>query len=475
VSGLLRDTRVHRVITDDVETSLYSLNKALAAHREAWRHVGRSTNTTPEQRSIDDLKRGRAASLDAQYEEKSWRDEMKERSQLWRERARPGLYGALFGPEEMKVLVSNLTRWTHRLRQSLEILFMGIGPPHPEYRKTRQAAILGVQEILERQHRAEAEPTEDYNALHGALRDAVSTDPFSHGLTKTIYDDGGDEFDVLVEPRSDLETPTEYMSHLTWLLQAPHRTDVAVKSDAQDGYQLHTLSCMGFIDDPLNTRSLIVYRSPQSHPWASNPPSLHDIILRGHTARPSIGSRFLTARALVTTLLETHASGWIHGNLTSRSIAMLPRSITDLELSPFLVGWGVLQPHDATHFSLEGNLYRHHDRFGRPSSEYSNNHEIYSLGVVLLELGLWRTMSGIFARRIEKFPHFGIAQQDELFGRIHNGLLDWANSVEIEREMGKGFAEVVLKCLTWHYEDAVEGMIEFRGQVVDVLTAGCGL
>ena len=475
MTGLLRDSRVHRKLSSDIESSLYSLNKSLAAHREAWRHVGRNLTTSAGTRNNEELQRGRAASVDAQHQCKSWREEMKERSELWCERARPGLYDALFGKEEMEVLTANCLRWTHRLRQTLEIVFLGIGPPTSGFGGTRQAAILDVREQLERQHRAGAEPSSDYHALTGALRDCINPEQSPHGLFKTIYDDGGEEVDVLVEPRADNDTPAEYLCHLTWLLQAPHQTDISVKSDAQDGYQLHTLSCMGYIDDSPNMRSLIVYRAPQSHPWASNPPSLHDIISKGPTARPSIGSRFLTARALTSTLLETHASGWVHGNLQSRSVVMLPRSLSDLELSPFLVGWGVLQPLEGTHFALEPNLYRHHDRFGRPFSEYGNGHEIYSLGVVLLELGLWRTMEIIFARRLEKTPIFDVSQQQDLFNRIHNTVLDWANSIEIEREMGKVYAQVVLKCLTWHYEDPVEGMIEFRKQVVDALTMGCGI
>jgi hypothetical protein len=381
----------------------------------------------------------------------------------------------MFGFEEMETLTSNCLKWTHRLRQTLESVFMVIGPPKPEYGKSREASILGVEEILERQHRANATPSDDYNALPGLLRDTITGEPSSHGLVKTVYQDGLGDVDVLVESRTDCDTPTEYMSHLTWLLQAPHRTDASSKSDAQDGYQMHTLSCMGFIDDPLNKRSLIIYRSPQSHPWSSSPPSLHDLILRGPTGRPSIGSRFLTARALATTLLETHTSGWVHGNLSSRSVSMLPRSLNDLELSPFLVGWGVLQPLEATTYPLEPNLYRHHDRFGQPSREYANCHEIYSLGIVLLELGLWRTMSSIFARRIERFPSFVAAQQKDLFSRVHNAALDWANSIEIEREMGKQYAQVALKCLTWHQTDDVEGVIEFRKQIVDALASGCRL
>ncbi|EOA83408.1 uncharacterized protein SETTUDRAFT_95104, partial [Exserohilum turcica Et28A] len=479
VTGLLRDSRVHFALGSDIERSLFALNKALAAHREAWRASGEhSASSVLGQKNLESLKRGRAVTLDARFDTQGWHGEIREPWQGWREKTRSDLYDTLFGEEEMLSVAASCLKWTHRLRQSLEMVFLGVGPPTAGFGKTREAAILGVAEQLERQHRAVSEPSGNYNALVGALRDTMAADRVaSHGLTKTIYHDGGEEVDVLVEQRADSDTPSEYLCHLTWLLQAPHQTDVAVKSDAKDGYQLHTLSCMGYIDDPLNKRSLILYRAPQSHPWASNPPSLHDMICKGPTARPSLSSRFLTARALTTSVLEAHASGWVHGNITSRSIAMLPRSLQDPELSPFLIGWGVLQSLDTNtrYFPLEQNLYRHGERFGHPSAEYRNEHEVYSLGVVLLELGLWRTMSSVFARRLEKTPRFERANQREVFRRVHNAMLGWANSSEIEREMGKGYARVVTKCLTWGCGDPVVGMLEFRREVVDVLTGGCGL
>lgn len=472
VTGLLRDTRVHHALARDIESSLYLLNKTLAAHREAWRYVSLASKTDGGQRDPDGMHMPSNASLEVKYERKRWRDEMKERSQLWRERARPGLYGTLFGREEMDILIASCENWMHRLRQTLEIIFLTIGPPSPEYRRSRQAATLAVDDILGRQHRASATPSGDYNALQGRLREASSTLPSSSGLIKTIYIDGDEEIDVLVEPRSDNETPTEFMCHLTWLLQAPIRSDPFI---SRCRYRLHTLSCLGFIDDPFNTRSLILYRAPQSHPFASSPPSLHDLISKGPAAKMSLGARYSAARDLAATLLETHASGWVHGNIQSRSIAMLPRELNDLEPAPYFVGWGVLQPLEASSFLLEPNLYRHHDRFGRPSVEYANEHDIYSLGIVLLELGLWQTMANIFARRLEKSPRFGIVQQGDLFLKIHNQTLDWANSIEIEREMGKTYAQIVLKCLTWHQLDPVDGMLDFRKQVVDTLADGCML
>lgn len=394
---------------------------------------------------------------------------------MWRERARPGLFGALFGPEELDTLVLNCSKSINCLRQTLEIVFLTLGPPTPDFWKSTQAARLGVGNLLERQHRAGATPSGDYNALPGRLRDQISTSKSSTSLIKTLYTDGVEEVDVLVEPRSDSETPIEFMCHLTWLLQAPTHAGRSDESNDCVGYDLSTLTCIGFIDDPLHTRSLILYRSPQSHPWASSPPSLHDLISRGDTAKMSLANRFHTARTLAASLLSTHASGWIYGNVQSRSITMLPRTLSDTELSPSFVGWGVLQPLEANSFTLEPNLYRHHDRFGRPVSECINEHDIYSLGIVLLELGLWKTMATVFARRLEKTPRFDAAQQEDLFGHIHNATLDWARSIDIEREMGKRYARIVLKCLTWSYTDPIEGMLEFRKQVVDALSSGCAM
>ncbi|CAO2652300.1 Nn.00g005830.m01.CDS01 [Neocucurbitaria sp. VM-36] len=466
LTGLLKDVRVHHALARDVEHALYSLNKSLAAHREAWRYVGVASDA--DQWDIEDMT---SPSLEVKYERKRWRDGMKERSQIWRERARPGIYGALFGREEMEALISACQTWTSRLRQTLEIILLVVGPPTSSFWCSEEAVTLGVEEVLERQRRAGSRPSRIYNALPGSLRDTISNMNSISGLVKTVYKDENDEVDVLIEIRSDQETPTELLCNLTWLLQAP----VEACSLKHDRYQLQTLSCMGFIDDPINNRALILYQSPKSHPWASNPPSLHALLSKGLSAKLSLAHRFLTAKSLAMTVLETHTSGWVHRNISARSIVMLPHTLNDSEPSPYLVGWGVPQPPNTTTFDLEPNLYNHQDRFGRPSSEYTNEHDIYSLGVVLLEIGLWKTMSTVFARRLEKTPSFDTTQQRSLSHRISAMVLDLASGPEIKREMGGRYAEVVVNCLTWHHRDAVEGMLEFRKQVVDGLSLGIKL
>ncbi|KAF2850333.1 hypothetical protein T440DRAFT_508131 [Plenodomus tracheiphilus IPT5] len=470
--GILRDVRVHQRLTRDVEEICFTLNKSLASHREAWRYIGRTSTPSTEGTAPEVGSRQRAASLGPQHDRRKWRDEIKERSQLWRERAQPRVSDVLFGPDEMQTLVSSCLTSISCLRQTLEITCLVLGPPTADYWTSTQAATLGIKTALERQYRAGATPSSSYKALPGRIRESINDMQPPVSLIKTVYTDGTEEVDVLVEPRLDADTPIEFMCHLTWLLQAPAQPTVVSNLHNHHTYELSALPCIGFIDDPANTRTLILYRSPQSSPWASSPPSLHDLISKGDYAKLSLGRRFLAARTLAATLLEAHSSGWIHGNVQSRSIVMLPHDLNDTELSPSFVGWGVLQAAEATYYLLEPNLYRHHNRFGRASSECTSGHDIYSLGVVLLEIGIWKTMAKLFERRLEKSPRFDFTQQESLSSRIHNATLDWARSIEIERAMGKKYAQVVLRCLTWHQKDSVEGLIEFRKQVVDALTAG---
>lgn len=402
---------------------------------------------------------------------------MKERAQVWRKLAQPVLNEVLFGQKELNTVIKLCEGWIYSLRHTLEIILLTIGPPKTLFPMSPQVANLGIVEVLDLQRRAASNSLSsthfnDNNALPGVLHDTVGiTKPFE-SLAKTVYKDGDDEVDVIAEVAPNSETPTQDLCHLTWLLQALSQQRMGTKNGP---YALQTLICMGFLDDPINKRGLILYRCPQSHPWASKPPNLHDLLTRGDAAKPSLNSRFNTARAIAGTILATHSSGWMHQRLHSKNLLMIPRSLNDSEPSPFVVGWGIASPPEGRIFDLEPNLYQHKDRFGKASAAFETTHDIYSLGVVLLELGLWKPMSVLFARRIAKMPRFDESQQRNLYHRINSNLLDLANSIELKKEMGQQYAELVVQCLLWHHRDPVKGMIEFRKQVVDALTALCVL
>ncbi|KAF2242362.1 hypothetical protein BU26DRAFT_555589 [Trematosphaeria pertusa] len=489
--GFLRDTRVRDSVKRDVKHCLDALNKALAAYRaEAWKYAGAVPDLVDQ--SAEDLTK-----LELKDEgKKKWRDGMKARCQVWRKKAAP-LEWALFGKEEMEALLVAYSEWTDRLRQTLSIILLLVGTPTLEFAASAQAANLGVKEVSERQARVVSKPPEEYDALQGEMKNPVVAKP-GNGLIRGVYEDesGFDSVDVVVEIRPYEEALSlavsernydearelkEPLRQLTWLLQSPMDSNVSTQ-DAAEGYRMHTLSCMGFLDEPSKNRSLILYRAPQTLPAAQDVPTLHTYVQKG--AKPALGSRFLTARALAATLLTIHTSDWVHKNICSRSVLILPISEHATETLPYLVGWDVARPLEAgtslhALFDLEPNLYRHQQRFGKPSQKFANEHDIYSLGVVLLEIGLWKAMSTIFARPLEKNPRIETTQQHALFKRVNGMIVDMAQGIELKREMGERYAAVVQKCLKWEpsqgQEEVVESSIRFRTEVVDALVAGCKL
>jgi hypothetical protein len=473
VTGILRDARIADVLILDIHRSLHALNKAIAAHREAWRYVSVASEARR-----DEAGRQRTSTITAEIDgqKKIWREEMKCRSQLWKERAKSGLHSVLFDAEEMDTLLSACDAWTSRLRHTLLVVLLVAGGPSPHYPTNLQCTNLNIGRMLERQRRLGLRPSENYQSLTGQLRKSIGTAQTERGFMKTVYRDGGDELDVIVEVRRYSDTPAGSVRQLAWYLSASSSLPAnPVASELRAKYDMLTLACIGYIDDPNNARALILYCSPWSHPWASNPPSLHDVIAKGWSSKFSLGARYQSARTLAASVLDIHTSGSLHSNIASRGIAMLPRKLNDTEPSPYLLGWGVEAPPADTFCLLEPNLYHHRTQFGLHPQPSTTEQDIYSLGVVLLEIGLWTTMSTVFAKLLETTPRFGLREENVVFKNVNRVILDLAYSPDLWKEMGKRYATVVQKCLQWENGDAVESMLEFRKQIVDMLDEGCAL
>jgi hypothetical protein len=72
-----------------------------------------------------------------------------------------------------------------------------------------------------------------------------------------------------------------------------------------------------------------------------------------------------------------------------------------------LTGWGLARPADGdtlqlANYEIIPNLYRHPKRQGQPTISFRNEHDVYALGVVLIEIGLWQTVDQIFVTEIQK-------------------------------------------------------------------------
>lgn len=96
---------------------------------------------------------------------------------------------------------------------------------------------------------------------------------------------------------------------------------------------------------------------------------------------------------------------------------------------------------------LERNIYRHPDRQGppedAPGNRFSVLHDIYALGVVLLEVGLWRPVMGY-----EEWRDCGSADE-------RKSMLEEHAAERLPHYMGRGYTDAVSACLKGEIADEV--------------------
>ena len=155
---------------------------------------------------------------------------------------------------------------------------------------------------------------------------------------------------------------------------------------------LSLLRCLGILEldgNSTNTRQYqYVFGLPPQH---GPPSSLRAILVE---PSPSLDVKVDLAISLAKALTSLHAAEFVHKNIRPETIIVLEDAHKEKSI-PFLIGFESLRTSEA-HSSLvsdmvwERNLYRHPSRQGiRPEDYYTMQHDIYSLGVCLLEIGLW--------------------------------------------------------------------------------------
>lgn len=114
-------------------------------------------------------------------------------------------------------------------------------------------------------------------------------------------------------------------------------------------------------------------------------------------ARPTLNERIGMSWALAKALQKWHVVGWVHQSISSHNVLFFQNKVTRrVDYShPFLHGFEFARPDSDPSIGragddLEFNIYRHPDRQGSVRKGHLKKHDIYSLGVVLLEIGLWQ-------------------------------------------------------------------------------------
>jgi hypothetical protein len=185
---------------------------------------------------------------------------------------------------------------------------------------------------------------------------------------------------------------------------------------------------------------------------------------------PSLSRRVRLAQELATSVSYVHTFDFVHKNICPESVLLLREEeqgarvdasavATAARRSSFLIGFESFRS-AAGNTSLAGdgdwahNIYRHPERMGEfPAEAYRMQHDIYSLGVCLLEIGFWEPLveyAGGDAASSK--PDYGrvcrdFVRTDKHWVFFKDYLVSLAEE-ELPGRMGDRYTDVVVTCLT---------------------------
>ncbi|KAK6067029.1 hypothetical protein SCUP515_10365 [Seiridium cupressi] len=327
--------------------------------------------------------------------------------------------------------------------------------------------IPGVQRtwVFEMLH--SAKNIEQLSVLEGASNEvhALTVSDRDAKRSEAFHDPSGN---VVIEwvdyDKEDLDGRVVHMRRLDDLARMMH--------SAVDRHpDLHTIDCLGYTDDTAMNRYGLVYRAPEA-----SYSTLHKLISTNEFKTPDLNDRIRLAHTLSVALLSLHSLDWLHKSLGSNAILFFPSPfsasatrataaaalVPDIS-NPYLVGFDASRPDSDTEMSVASknpsilDLHRHPRTLcGLSRKPYCKSYDIYSLGLVLLEIGDWKALQTYYR------PHYSAERwRDKI---ILPQLLP-----RLGAKAGRLYREVVERCLTANDDITSEEAGQLMEEVVATL------
>ncbi|EFQ96950.1 serine/threonine protein kinase [Nannizzia gypsea CBS 118893] len=284
---------------------------------------------------------------------------------------------------------------------------------------------------------------------------------------------------VLVELRNIQQQ--NFCSEAAWTSSQASAGEFAAALNCLDSTVSGLLKCTGFFYSPIPAPSFVhMYLLPREKQISGAISSFKDLLkLRDAGGRRqkllyTLNERLEFAKRLATAVMFVHGIGWVHKAITSQNVLLVGRrrsasaggqedttcdrsrsssATTKWSLSsPYLVGFEVARNNDSEtipsgprRLPLARSLYLHPALQGDDHVRFNMAYDVYSLGVILLELGIWGPL--------EERPELkGIPGPEA----VAEALYALANETEIF--MGKRYREVVQTCLSQDAENETGSM-----------------
>ena len=293
----------------------------------------------------------------------------------------------------------------------------------------------------------------DYSQTHGSLRllntAAIKMDKSFGDHYIGSFSDNGVVRQILVEWRYYAKKlSVETVTHELFV-----RVDAIVDLLSQEKPdEFRGLHCRGFFHDESRCAFGVVFDFPLSTAGVE-PITLHEFITRTQKIadQPLLEDRFMFAYTLAKSVLEFHMVGWLHKCLTASNVAFfLPKrsSLSKQNIQPYVIGFNHSRPDDPSAFSsrFEAGKYQHLScKYQHPScaedgrGRYCPEFDYYSLGIILLEIGLWHALEHIIPK-IDTYSN----------SKVQEKLIESRVSF-LGKSMGVAYRDAVRTCLEGNF------------------------
>jgi serine/threonine protein kinase len=172
------------------------------------------------------------------------------------------------------------------------------------------------------------------------------------------------------------------------------------------------LSCLGFFHDSSEDRFGLIFDFPPAVATTTREAVRDVFMLREifdhpepecELQLPILGDRFKLAHLLAVSVAEFHKVGWLHKSISSSRVVFFPQGDAfpvSCIGQPYVIGFHHSRPGDPFAFTLgpandfDERDYQHPE-YLKNRQRYIPEFDIYSLGIVLLEIGLWQSLENM--------------------------------------------------------------------------------
>jgi hypothetical protein len=181
---------------------------------------------------------------------------------------------------------------------------------------------------------------------------------------------------------------------------------VQILAEGSKPWRLRALDCVGFYkveETKAYHEVCFLFKVPQGS--ISNPVTLQQLIEQGQ--RPPekhfyLGHQFTLAARLAAAIYQVLQAGWLHKGIRSSNIQFYKPIEATENWKPdpkdfYLMGYEFARPIDVASLSIKPHetedsvRYQHPKYHDSTKTEYQPMFDLYSLGIVLIEIALWKT------------------------------------------------------------------------------------